>query len=449
MKKFFGVFILSLISRLYLISKYTWSVPDSDQWRVDINQMFVPIKTHSFHLINLWIPFSEHRLVFQRLYDLLLFNIIGIVNNKLQCIITAIAFSGVLAFLGYRLAKIVQNDWLIALACFLIGIIPFGWESTTSAFQTQTYFYIAAIIGSCWLFSIGKFKWGCITAFLGTFTIATGFISVVGFGIFLFLQFIRDTKTRINFLELSMKESILIIIVILGICIAAKAPFNDSLKSTSLSQTFQFVCMYMAWPCYFIPAMVLVNIIPISILFALWCQKRVEGNLITFLFTFWITILIQAIILSYEKANSHSIFISRYQDEFAPLLMINIISSILIWKELFYEKFTLTFINTVCAISVIVGFVSIINFCNKNSLFWAAKTKQIIESNTVAAYLNPDPEMFYKLVPDKRAWPGKDLNHQSEIVTFCSWMKDTNYTSLVPALVKHPRNGKLIVTVMY
>lgn len=131
-------------AKFQLIQVCGTDVPFGDQWAGEAATTYAPFVQGEFGIGQLFTPHNEHRIIFTRLFDLLLLRINGQWDPRLQLIADVFILMAALALLLHAIARRLAP--LPATAVIVAGISLYGsvvlWENTLNGFQSQFYFML-------------------------------------------------------------------------------------------------------------------------------------------------------------------------------------------------------------------------------------------------------------------------------------------------------------------
>jgi hypothetical protein len=189
---------------------YLWECNTSwDQWDSEWDNLYRPYLNGTLTWQDLFILVNEHRILLTRLLNLAELELNGIWNPLLQMVINAGIHIAVILFIVSRLTVIIGRKHLPALLIFsavLFGV-PFAYENTLAAFQSQFYFVLFFSVLSLWLtvthsplslrwwFGVGAGVMAFLSLASGVFALAAS--AAIGFGLFL-LEIHQASKKELS-----------------------------------------------------------------------------------------------------------------------------------------------------------------------------------------------------------------------------------------------------------
>jgi hypothetical protein len=200
----FGGYFLLLVGLRWLTIRYFgFSSPFWDYWQFPWTVYF-PFEDGALSWKSLFAPVNEHRIFFTRIGSLAWFRLNGQWDNAYEAALNSLFFAAVC--FGLILAL-----WRAAGRCYaaLIGglvvvfcALPFSWENTVWANQSQFYFFVGLSFLTLWLMGFSRpfsARWwlGCAAAFWAMFTVGSGMMAVitaVGLSIYRLVRAPRDWR---------------------------------------------------------------------------------------------------------------------------------------------------------------------------------------------------------------------------------------------------------------
>ncbi len=416
-------------SRWVVIATFSVEVPSNDQWHVDVLGMYQPWLNGHLDWRFLFQPWQEHRLVFQKAYDLAMFVCLGHFSNAAQCFTSAVLWClSVGLFFNRLIARQPEAMWLLLGLCLMILALPLGWENTSSGFQSQTYFCVAATTYAAWLFADGKFWAGLLVSFLGIFTLASGFLSAPACLVLLFTD--MDTNETSPWKARS-KVAGICAVCLAGLLLRGSAPQQAAHHAMSLWHFLGKAAAYAAWPAMLSPWLALFTLLPSAVLL----YRRAKGltddtfceRLAVMLFVIGLG---QALLTAYLRANMHSVVVSRYQDEFWPLLVAGVLA--------IYELGPVRFKLMTCGwlYAAVAGLVSLTWFTFTDSFYNQRIAMHNFVAETHVAYILHDEEAISVALPGKAYFPALDVAEVRLMPELAGLMADDKLMIRVPELWK-------------
>jgi hypothetical protein len=180
-----GITLCIAFARALYVSLYSAEIPFWDQWD-ELNQILAPWQDGSWQHSALFAPHQEHRILFTRLFGMLLITLDGGVwSNLVEAYANTLIYAGTLALfyvLAVRGATDHATRWILLCATIALGCLPFDWENSLVGFQNQFYvmcgFAIAMVgVASFRAPALSTFWLLCALATAGLFTMASGLLA--------------------------------------------------------------------------------------------------------------------------------------------------------------------------------------------------------------------------------------------------------------------------------
>jgi hypothetical protein len=323
------VAVLALIAwvfatRLWLIESAGSAVPFWDQWGAELLGLYRPWLDGTLRVADLFAPHNEHRIVFTRVADLLLFQLAGEWNPWNQLLLNAALHAavagGLLALFWNSLTPLFRAGLIALLA--VIFASPAGWQNALWGFQSQVYFgnllAVLAIAGACGAAPLsGRWWLGFAAAFLALFTNAGGVLASVSILTVSIFQLPSAEQKRRQVLSVTMIASI----VVAGCLLRVRAPHHDPLQVHAVGQFVNVTLHSLAWPNVNHAACALLMQLPLLSLGVLVFRRRIPLNGVTWCaFGLGLFALLHALAVAYSRGAglTDDRPLSRYQD---PLLL--------------------------------------------------------------------------------------------------------------------------------
>lgn len=174
--------------RVLYVSHYAAALPFWDQWNAEIDQLFKPITQHRFDWGVLIAAHNEHRILFTRLFSLMLWQgNARVFDNRVECYADVVLIVAMYAIFvqvlrdrtSSNLAKIMVPALLALVLC-----LPIDWENFLVGFQSSFYFTGIATLLVFGLLTRERFTWrdwlpACILALASLFTMASGLFTAM------------------------------------------------------------------------------------------------------------------------------------------------------------------------------------------------------------------------------------------------------------------------------
>ncbi|NOU36687.1 MAG: hypothetical protein HOO88_07945 [Kiritimatiellaceae bacterium] len=195
-----GCFLLLLGLRWLTIFHFGFSSPFWDYWQFPWTVYF-PFEDGTLSWKSLFAPVNEHRIFFTRVFSLFSFRMNGQWDNAYEAALNSFFFAlscfGLILALWRAAGK--RHAALIGGLTVVFCALPFSWENTVWANQSQFYFFAGFSFLAFWLMGLSRpfsARWwlGCAVAFWAMFTVGSGMMAVatvVGLSIY---RLLRDPR---------------------------------------------------------------------------------------------------------------------------------------------------------------------------------------------------------------------------------------------------------------
>lgn len=329
-----SIFLVGTGLKLRLIFHCASSLPYTDQWDGEGANLYIPFYQHRSILGELLSGNNEHRILFTRLYDLLLLVFNHQWDNRLQMVCNAMIHAATLAGLGWLLARLLGRKFWPVLWVLLVPMLalPFGWENTLAGFQSQFYFLVTLNFLAIWLWGLHdafSWKWwlGVTAAVLSVFTVASGCLTGLTLCALGLLEVARERRVHWRHLvSLTLAGGIFVV----AAALTPKAPGTHDLQVQSLRDWVTAFGNDLAWPWIILPPFAAANLLPV--LWLGWIYFRsaqpMRGERMILGISIWV--VLQALAISYARgAGGHPPY-WRYMDFLCHLTVASALSAVLL-----------------------------------------------------------------------------------------------------------------------
>ncbi len=269
--------ITALGARLWLIHKAGTPLPFWDQWE-EARIVYVPFFEGRLSLAELFSAHNEHRMFFNRFYDLAILLLSRQWDNQVEMLANAIVYTvGIIGF-GWVVARRIGSKYwpVISFPLLLSLILPFGWENTVGGFHSQVYFGVLFALLTIWLLGCqvpGTLKWwiGVLAAIASLCVPVSGIISSAAiFGLVTLKIFREPPLWRKNWPTLL----VCLLLIGAGLKLRVDVPHHRVLMAHSGMQFLISLGQYLAWPWIVVPPFAIFNILPMMFLASFYLIKR-------------------------------------------------------------------------------------------------------------------------------------------------------------------------------
>jgi hypothetical protein len=272
-----GLFLVAVGARLWLIHSFGTSLPFWDQWE-EARIVYVPFFEGRLSLSELFQAHNEHRMFFNRFYDLGLLLLNGQWDNQVETVANTLIYCAGIAVFGWILARrLGRSSWpVIALVLMLVLVLPFGWENTVGGFHSQVYTSTLFSLFVIWLLGChdprtAPWGWGVLVGIGSLCTPTSGIISSAAIFGLTTLKILREPASwRRHWPTLAVS----LVLVALGLALRVEVPHHRALMAHSIIQFLISLGKYLAWPWIVVPPFALFNMLPLSLLAWFYLRER-------------------------------------------------------------------------------------------------------------------------------------------------------------------------------
>jgi len=148
-----GLALVVLGAKWSLIEHYAGPGPFGDQWKAEVEELYLPAVVGEFDWRVLFKPHNEHRIVLTRLLDCVLFRLGGNRHDpKLQMVVDALLHAVFFGVVAVWLTRSGSQQAILPTVVLLVvlGVAPVSYENTLWGFQSQVYFVLLFWLGALW-----------------------------------------------------------------------------------------------------------------------------------------------------------------------------------------------------------------------------------------------------------------------------------------------------------
>lgn len=408
-----SLFLIIFSMKLWLIKNVGSDVPYWDQWDAEAAYLYKPYLEGKYNWIDLFSPHNEHRIAVTRLYSIILLELNGFWEPKIQMVINALIHSTfAICIFRYLVNKKSQlfSGILFILFIFIFSF-PFSWENTIAGFQSQFYFLILFTLLSILFLSERKnkksFLVGIVFLFLANISLSSGFVlSLALITVYLFKILIGDDKKQKN----------IIFIIFYGLIFVGgwktlhHVQGHGYLKSKN---TFDFlVALFknLNWPyIYHVKFYLILLIVPFFIIIFRFYRYRLEYRIVEndfFYLTMSVWLIIQSSALAYGRGGTGADPASRYLD----IISLNVLIGFLgYWKLLSDIKLKLNskvfylLLQVLFVIFVFMFVYGVIRYTKEKTIpeLYMKSYNNHQQYKNVVGYLNTNDITYLKNKPDQ------------------------------------------------
>lgn len=272
-----SLFLVGLGARLLLVHRFGTSLPFWDQWD-EARVVYIPYFEGRLSLAELFSANNEHRMFFNRFYDLALMLLNGQWDNQVEMVANALGYSAGITGFGWVIARRTgRNLWpIIALVLMLALALPFGWENTLAGFHSQVYFAVLFSLLTIWLLGChepGSVQWGWgVIAAIGSLCAPTSGITACA--AICALVALKVFRQPVSWQRHWLTLALCIVWLGLGLALRVEVPHHRVLMAHSLTEFLISLGDYLAWPWIVVPPFAVFNLFPVLLLGWFYLRER-------------------------------------------------------------------------------------------------------------------------------------------------------------------------------
>jgi hypothetical protein len=272
-----SLFLVGVGARLWLIHDFGTPLPFWDQWE-ESRVVYVPYFEGKLSLAELFAAHNEHRMFFNRFYDLALLLLNGQWDNQVEMVANALIYVASITGFGWIIARRTgRRAWpIIALVLMLALALPFGWENTLGGFHSQVYTAIVFALVMIWLLGChepGTVAWiGGVLAGIGSLCAPTS--GVVASAAIFALTALNILRQPASWKRRWPTAAVCVVLLALGVALRVEVPHHKVLMARSITEFFVSLGKYLAWPWIVVPPFAVFNIMPMLLLAWFYLRKR-------------------------------------------------------------------------------------------------------------------------------------------------------------------------------
>jgi hypothetical protein len=316
-----AAFWLTIVgAKFVLIRGWATDVPYWDQWDAEGEQLIQQAEGH-LTFVDLFRPHNEHRIFYTRALALTLTKLNHQWDARVEMTVNALLHATALTLLLALVARTLAGARLAGFAVLLAVLfaLPYGWENTLAGFQSQFYFVVLfglAHIGGTVLSRPGSRAWwfAQLAGTAGVLAMASGFLSAVVVGAFLFVRCACDRRWPAKAEWLTFAWCVVLTGV--GFGLKTDVAGHAVLRATSVSGWLQSIAWLAAWPSPSPFACVAIAFPVGWIAVRAWRSHFADraATLATGLGAWW---ALQTVLLAYARGGDAHGLSSRYFDTLA------------------------------------------------------------------------------------------------------------------------------------
>ncbi len=333
-----GLFLLVLGAKLWLIRDFGSDLPYWDQWNSEAGHLLIPWFGDSLTMAHFFESHNEHRIVFTRLIALAL----TVLNGQWDALLGMVVNAAIHALSAVVLVWVMirAGGWKTALpalpAVALAFALPFSWENTLAAFQSQFYLLLLLSLVSIALLILRKplSAWwfaGIAVAAAGIFTMASGFLAILAVLPVVAARIIREPR---RWKAGAVLLAGALIIAATAISLLTHVNEHEIYKAQT---TLAFIMAFgrdLAWPCIGNPRNALLMMLPLALLSLRYLLSK-RGDLraeeLTLALGAWV--VLQAAATAYARGGWGATIASRHMDLLSIGMVVNAFSIVLLFRR--------------------------------------------------------------------------------------------------------------------
>jgi hypothetical protein len=431
---FGGCFLLLVGLRWLTIRHFGFSAPFWDYWQMPWTVYF-PFEDGSLSWKSLFVSVNEHRIFFTRVFSLFSFRLNGQWDNTYESALNSLFFS--LSCFGLMLAlwRAAGRRYAALIGGLTVAFcaLPFSWENTVWANQSQFYFFAGFSFLTFWLMGLSRpfsARWwlGCAVAFWAMFTVGSGMMAVatvIGLSIYRLLRDPRDWRAVLPTL-------------LAGLVIAwINYPFmihehNYGMQAKNIQQFLSTFSKTMSWPfvsqMWFWPLLWL----PLGgLVISAFISRRKPDRLELWIIAMGGWCLLNAVGMGLYRGGFSGGPASRYMDITSLAALVNALALLWLTGSLsgLWQKRARRF-AAVWAALIVYGVLAItLHELSVPAALRVARQHRSIR-NMIQFQQNPD--LFFLL--SKQA---EELPH-SDSLALCSYLRSDRLRKILPASIRLP-----------
>ncbi|HVJ62357.1 MAG TPA: hypothetical protein VM555_06550 [Tahibacter sp.] len=234
------------------LATFGTDVPYWDQWDGEIAALYKPFMDGTLSLSQFVAPHNEHRILFSRVFNLILFATNEAqFDNLVETYANSILYAIALAVFAWPVLRRMHGAELLLgwLAVVIAGIVPFAYDNLLFGFQNAFYFMNAFAVGSVALVTLGNGRSSLVAAltlaFLSLFTLASGLLLAPTIAFVALLRWRRAQLSRAAAFAVTAAASV---IAICGCLLLPHVAPHDALRAQDWRDFIQATINIASWP---------------------------------------------------------------------------------------------------------------------------------------------------------------------------------------------------------
>jgi hypothetical protein len=281
-------------ARLWLLHNIGTPLPFWDQWE-ELRVVYIPYFEGRLSLAELFAAHNEHRMFFNRFYDLAMLLLNGQWDNHWETVVNTFIYSiGITAY-GYVMARVMgRRFWPIIVFPLMLALaLPFAWENTVGGFHSQVYFAILFALPTLWLLGCHEpfgYRWalGGIVAIGSLCTPTSGILTFIAICALIAMKILKQPA---SWKRLWPTLAICFALLIVALALRVEVPHHKRLMAHSVAEFLLYFGKYLAWPWIVLPAFAIINLVPLLVLAWFYLRERrleMPAEEMILLLAFWV-----------------------------------------------------------------------------------------------------------------------------------------------------------------
>ncbi|MFC1461552.1 hypothetical protein ACFLQR_03420 [Verrucomicrobiota bacterium] len=330
-----ALFLIIFGSKLWLIREFGSDLPYWDQWRAEAGDLLIPWANKSLSIGAFFKPHNEHRIVFTRLLSMTLVMLNQQWDARLATVVNAGIHSLSAVILLWLMVRLIGpralGPGLLAIA--LTFSLPFSWENTLAAFQSQFYFLFLFSLIAIALLVLNRpmsIAWlaGLVVGLACIFTMAAGLLAVCA--VFL-LVILRTIRGRLDWKAGAVTLIGCAVIIIIGLLLTVTVEGHDRYRTHSIITFVTALGRNLAWPNTNYPWLALLNVLPLALLAFHYMRSRqtdLRAEEMTLALGLWV--ILEAAATAYARGGNGTSVSWRYMDILSLGMVVSAFSIVLL-----------------------------------------------------------------------------------------------------------------------
>ncbi|MFH0878625.1 MAG: hypothetical protein V2A34_02820 [Lentisphaerota bacterium] len=315
-------------AKLWLVNEYGSDLPHWDSWELEGWALLAPFQDGALSWQVMFENINEHRVFFTRLLSLGLFLVSGQWDARLGMTANALLHSAAGLGLCLLLWQMFRRRNLVFLAVLslLAFAMPFAWENTLWATQSQFYFLVLLAVPTIWLLGTNpplSARWwmGLTLSVCCLFTVSSGSLAAAAVAGFMILKIARDWK---NWKQPAITLAACVVVLILAKHFAVTEKAHAGWMAHGFKDFMSTFSKTGAWPLVNMPWMMPVMWLPFILLVIYYLlHKEDKDRLVELLMGLGIWIAVQVLTIGLFRGGGGAGPESRHMDSMSLGLVVN------------------------------------------------------------------------------------------------------------------------------